>query len=71
MSDKTKFKVLSAGATLNIGSFSLKPLSNYKLLKDEASSLMLKSDFNGIIVFDFDNKKQVSLKLKSYSKHSY
>ncbi len=62
-SEEKKFKVSSAGAKLRIEIFSLKPLSNYELFKDDASFLKLRSDSEGKVVFSLKAEKQVSLKL--------
>ncbi len=64
-SDEKKFKVSSAGTTLSIEIFSLKPLSTYKLFKDDTSFLKLRSNSEGKIVFSLKAEKQVSLKLIS------
>lgn len=68
-SDEKKFKVSSVGAKLSIGIFSLKPLSDYELLKDDKSFLKVKSDAKGKIVFSLNVGKSISLQL-NYSKLS-
>jgi hypothetical protein len=62
-SDEKKWKVSSVGAKLSMEIFSLKPLSDYKLLKDDKSFLKLKSDTKGKIVFSLNAGKNISLQL--------